>query len=103
MLKHKALLLCSLIALGTATMPAHARVNLDVDIGVAPPAPQVEVVPAARPGYVWTPGYWNWDGGRHVWVGGTWVAERPGYAYAPARWEERNGRHHFVAGHWEHR
>ena len=39
-----------------------------VYVGIAPPVPIVEVVPAAPgPGYYWIPGYWIWDGGRYVW------------------------------------
>jgi hypothetical protein len=99
----KAVLLGSLIALGAITSPAMARVNVDFDIGVAPPPPQVEVVPEARPGYVWSPGYWNYENGSHVWVGGTYIADRPGYRYTPNHWEERNGKHHFTAEHWDRR
>jgi len=43
-------------------------------VGIAPPAPEVEVVGVApHPGWVWQPGYWNWQGDRHVWVNGAWV------------------------------
>ena len=49
-------------------MMASARVYIDVDI--APPPVRVEVVPVARVGYVWAPGYWYWSGHQHVWVGG---------------------------------
>ena len=37
--------------------------------GTPPPAPVYEVVPAPRAGYVWAPGYYRWDGDRHVWTG----------------------------------
>src|SRR5262245_46306414 len=56
-------------------------------VAVAPPAPEVEVVGVSpRPGWVWEPGYWNWQGGRHVWVNGVWVAPRPGYRWEPHAW-----------------
>ncbi len=72
-----------------------------VDVDVRPPIARVEVVPAARRGYVWAPGYYRWDGRQHVWVGGRYIAERRGYHWRPAHWDERNGRYHFEDGHWE--
>lgn len=57
-----------------------------------PPPPSVEIVPAARPGYLWTPGYWNWRGNRHVWVNGTWVHERRGYLYMQPTWVQEGDR-----------
>ena len=54
--------------------PAAAQASLNVVIGVPPPAPVYEVVPAPRAGYVWAPGYYRWEGGRHVW---TWAAGCP--------------------------
>src|ERR1700730_4962740 len=36
----------------------------------AMPAPIVEVVPAARPGYAWVPGHWVWRRGAWFWVKG---------------------------------
>lgn len=103
----RTLALVGLLCLGTAggfayTPAVEARAYVDVDIDVAPPAPRQEVV-VARPGYVWTPGYWNWDhvGRRHVWVGGVYVRERPGYTWVPHHWVQgAAGRWHFVQGHW---
>ena len=63
-------------------------------------APRYEVVPAARPGYLWTPGYWDYRRGRHYWVGGTYVRERRGYVYAQPAWEQRGGAWHFNRGGW---
>ena len=60
-------------ALMLAAAPGVARVG--VVVGVAPPAPVVEPVPAPPgPGYVWQPGYWSWNGVQYVWVPGTYVA-----------------------------
>jgi hypothetical protein len=71
------------------------------EIAVAPPPPRVVVEPEPRPGYVWTAGYWSWNGHEHVWTEGTWIAERPGYHWAPAHWVEVNGNWRFVRGHWQ--
>jgi hypothetical protein len=72
-----------------------------VDINIAPPAPRVIVAPPPRPGFVWAPGYYRWDGHQHIWVDGRWIHERRGSHWIPERWDERHGRYHFVPGHWE--
>ena len=77
-------------------LPAAAQVYVQV----APPPLRVEPVPAARRGYVWVPGYWEWRHRRHVWVPGTWVASRRGYAYVSPTWHQRDGRWYFERGRW---
>jgi hypothetical protein len=67
--------------------PAGAQVDFNINIATAPPAPRYEVMPAPRAGYVWAPGYWHWDGRRHVWMAGHWETARPGYRYVQPRWE----------------
>jgi hypothetical protein len=74
---------------------AEARV-----VVVAPPAVRVEPVPAARPGWVWSPGYWRWAGRRHVWVAGNWVRARPGYVYRAPVWVQGPGGWVFTPGRW---
>ena len=72
-----------------------------VEVEVAPPTPIVEVRPALPfAGAVWIPGYWHWNGARHVWVGGRYSAPRAGYAWEPARWEPHGRFHRWVPGHW---
>jgi len=71
-------------------------------ITVAPPAPRYERIPAPRPGYVWTPGFWEWRHGRYEWVVGDWVAERPGYVYYEPRWVQHDGRWFREDARWEH-
>jgi len=80
--------------------PAAAQASLNISIGTPPPAPIYEAVPAPRAGYVWAPGFWNWEGSRHVWTKGHWMAERRGYAWVPDRWEHGNGGWHREEGHW---
>jgi len=67
------------------TSPAQARAVVGVSIGVAPPPLRIERV-GVRVGYAWAPGYWRWNGHRHVWVGGYWVPARAGYRYVGAGW-----------------
>jgi hypothetical protein len=101
MLFKASILALSLLA-PAALLPtsAQAAIGVDLVVRVPPPAVRYEPVPPPRPGYVWTPGYWDWRENRHVWVGGTWVASRPGYVYYQPRWVERNGQWHYTRGHW---
>jgi hypothetical protein len=104
-MRTKNLLWSLLIAAGIALVPAASQADSRVSIGVAvgPPPPPVVMAPAPAPGYVWAPGYWAWNGYRHVWVEGYWMAVRPGYAWVPDRWERRGPRWHHVHGHWNPR
>jgi hypothetical protein len=87
--------------IGTVATPLPSMAAVGVYVNVAPPPERSERVPAPRRGYVWSPGYWNWQGKRHVWVKGSWVRERRGYSYQPHRWVERDGRWYLERGHWE--
>ena len=80
---------------------AQARVDVSVVIGTPPPAVVVETAPVIQPGYVYAPGYWGWDGHRHVWIRGRTIVERPGYAWVGDRWVTESGRYRFVPGYWE--
>lgn len=100
------LLVCILLAAGTigaALTPRPSLAVVDVWVNIGPPPARVEVVPAPRPGWIWSPGYWEWRGNRHVWRNGVWVRERPGYAYQPHRWVERDGRYYLERGRWDRR
>ena len=90
-----------LSALTLAAAPAaYAQIHGVITVREAPPPLRAEVVPAPRRGYVWAPGYWNWQGRRHVWHSGTWVRARPGYVYSSPAWAERDGRWEFHQGRW---
>lgn len=86
----------SLLAFPLAT---SARVDIDVDI--APPPAVVEDAPL-RPGYVYTPGYWDWDDAHHRydWRRGEYRRAQPGERWVPHAWLEHDGRYHFERGHW---
>jgi WXXGXW repeat (2 copies) len=102
MMKRSVLLLSAALVLGATALPAAARVNLDIDIGVPPPAPVYEAVPAPQVGFVWAPGYWGWGpDGRHVWIKGRYIRENRGHHWVADHWESHDGRHHFVPGRWE--
>jgi hypothetical protein len=67
----------------------------------APPPPRVEVIPAAPgPYYVWTSGYWAWNGG-WVWVRGRYVARpRPTAVWVGGHWSRHGHGYVWVAGGW---
>lgn len=81
------------------TSPAFSAVGIDIQIA-PPPAPANIVVPAPRAGFVWAPGYWRWNGRRHVWMGGHWMHAHPGFHWVPEHWVPHHGRYRFVRGHW---
>lgn len=99
----KKTLLAASIAMTLAagfTLPASAQVSGAINIRIAPPPLRDEVVPPPRRGYVWAPGYWNWEGRRHVWHGGSWIRARPGYVYSAPTWVEHDGRWQMRRGAW---
>jgi hypothetical protein len=68
-------------ALASVSIPALAwTVWPDVDfewyanVGKSAPA-TVELMPAAREGYIWAPGRWETRGTRQSWVAGHWVKD----------------------------
>lgn len=84
------------VLIGTAAFaPAQAQAQGRTEVIVvhkAPPAPMREVVPAARRGYEWVPGYWSWNGRRYVWERGHYEKVRVGYVYQRPEWrQDRKG------------
>jgi hypothetical protein len=86
-----------LVAAGLA-LPVLAQDVIVIE--KAPPQPRAEAAGTPRDGQVWAPGYWNWDGSRHVWVDGHYVAARPGYRYVAPQWSESNGRYTLSQESW---
>jgi hypothetical protein len=82
---RKGLIACAIATMLTAGV-GLAKVR--VYVGTAPPAAVVETAPPSPGyGYVWTPGYYNYNGGSYAWTNGQWMR-------AP------HGRHHYVGGTW---
>jgi hypothetical protein len=69
-------------------------------LSVAPPEPRHEVVPQPRRGYVWSGGYWNVRGNRHVWQAGHWERNRNGYYRTEPTWTQRDDRWELNRGRW---
>jgi hypothetical protein len=69
-----------------------------------PPAlPVYDQPPIPSPGYVWTPGYWDWsnDADDYYWVPGTWVEPpQSGLLWTPGYWRYYNGSYLFSDGYW---
>ncbi len=86
-----------------AWMPlqAGAAVNVNIIVPVAPPAVIVEPAPPPRVGYIWAPGYWSWNGGKHVWTGGHWEQAREGYRYERPDWRRDGDKWRFQEGGWK--
>jgi hypothetical protein len=97
---HRKTILGAVIAASLMGIGAAAQAQLVVNI--APPAPRHEVVPAARAGYVWAPGHYEYRGNNYTWVGGQWYTARNGYEYREPRWVQRgNGEWYMAGGNWE--
>jgi hypothetical protein len=82
-------------------VPAISSARVDIDVEIGPPVAQVEVIPEARVGFVWAPGYYRWAGHEHVWVGGHWIKERRGHHWIADHWDRRGERWHYEPGHWD--
>jgi hypothetical protein len=93
------------LVLSTAAFAAPAQAQSRGDLIIvheAPPAVKYESVPAARRGYEWSPGYWNWNGRRHVWVKGHYERVRNGYSYQRAEWRQGRNGWELDRGGWRH-
>lgn len=76
------LLAAALLLAGGMTLPTLSQAGVAVDIDVGPPPVVVETPPPPpQVGYVWAPGYWYWEGHRHVWVPGRYMEPRPGHRW----------------------
>ncbi|QNA88235.1 BcpO-related WXXGXW repeat protein [Massilia sp. Dwa41.01b] len=86
-----------------AFTPAQAQTRTEVIVvHKAPPALRHEATPAARRGFEWVPGYWDWNGRRYTWVAGHYEKVRPGYVYTRPEWRrDRNG-WVLARGGWQH-
>lgn len=97
-------ILCTAAAvlLSTAAfLPLQASADVLV-VRTAPPPPRHEVVPQARHGYEWAPGYWNWTGHRYAWKAGHWERARRGYTYARPEWRQGDHGWELNRGGWRH-
>lgn len=94
------LVICAVNMMAALPVSAHAA-HGQIRIAAAPPAPRDEIIPGERAGYLWTSGYWDWNGSKHVWRPGHWIEKREGYVWASDTWEQRGEQWELVRGHWE--
>ncbi len=58
-------------------------------------------MPSPRRGKVWVPGFWDWDGRRHVWSNGHWEKVRTGYDYQAPVWVQADNGWRLKHGEWK--
>src|SRR5437763_16884211 len=87
----------------TTTGPTTEPVTREVLVTQEPPAVRVEtqtVAPGAN--YVWTRGYWRWNGTTYAWVPGSWIVRpRAAAVWVDGHWLRRGSRWAWIAGHWQ--
>jgi len=86
--------------LGLATT-AYADKVVQFEIGVAPPAERVEVVPPPRVGYIYERGHYVVEGDKYVWHEGRFIQEREGHRWQPYVIERHGERWVYRSGHWD--
>ena len=66
-----------------------------------PPLPDYAQPPPPEQNYLWTPGYWAWNGYEYYWTPGVWV-EPPhsGLVWTPGYWGFADGVYAFHRGYW---
>jgi hypothetical protein len=96
--------LVAILLIGVLSVSGAAMAQVRVAITVAPPVlPVYEQPICPGDGYIWTPGYWdyNYDVSDYYWVPGTWVlAPEVGFLWTPPWWGWNNGAFVFTAGFW---
>jgi hypothetical protein len=104
LVRSAAAIFTAVTALTALPQQAHAGVfiGVGISVGFPPPILPVYVQPVLpAPGYIWTPGYWAWNGVAYYWVPGTWVMP-PYYGalWTPGYWGWVGGVYVFHAGYW---
>lgn len=90
-----------LLAAGIALVPALSVAQFRASITIAPPALLVYEQPICPgDGYLWTPGYWDWNDA-YYWVPGAWVMPpEVGYLWTPGYWGWGGDAFMFNEGYW---
>lgn len=99
-----AVLAAGLLAAPMLAFPSLAEAQVSIGISVTippPPLPVYEQPIVPGPGYIWTPGYWAWDGSEYYWVPGTWVMPpEVGLLWTPGWWGWSDGYYRWHPGYW---
>ena len=99
------MLVAAVLAAGFAAAPSAAHAGVFISARFAPPViPIYEQPLIPGDGYIWTPGYWAWDGDQYSWVDGAWVfAPYEGALWTPGYWGWGGGLYFWNAGYWGRR
>ncbi len=66
-----------------------------------PELPEYSQPPCPGDGYIWTPGYWNYEATGYFWVPGVWTrAPFVGALWTPPYWGINRGVYVLFPGHW---
>src|SRR5574337_710202 len=101
------LVLCAALTMPLALLPlpaaqAQVSIGVGISVGFAPPPLPVYMQPALpAPGYIWTPGYWAYDGDGYYWVPGAWVLPPAiGMLWTPGYWAYYDNFYRWHPGYW---
>ena len=91
----------SMLFVSSFFVPSVAFAQVGISVSIAPPELPIYDQPICPgDGYIWTPGYWAWDG-EYYWVPGTWVmAPEVGYLWTPGYWGWGGNGFIFYDGYW---
>ena len=95
-------IICSLLfAVSMLFLSTASFAQVGISVTIAPPELPVYDQPVCPgDGYIWTPGYWAWDG-EYYWVPGTWVlAPEVGFLWTPGYWGWGGSGYVFYPGYW---
>ena len=90
-----------LLVLAMLLLSAASFARVRVSVRIAPPELLVYDQPICPgDGYIWTPGYWDWDDD-YYWVPGTWVMPpEVGFLWTPGYWGWGGDGFLFYDGYW---
>jgi hypothetical protein len=66
----------------------------------APPPPKAEQHEAAKAGYVWVDGNYQWKAGKYEWLAGHWEREQANKHWSPGAWQKNGDRWAWHDGTW---
>ena len=97
------LLATSALALSpTSFAQTTTTTETTITVETAPPAAKPSPPPTpTKVGYMWSPGYWNWDGTAYAWTDGEWVAVVQEKKWVAPAWKQKGKKWYFTPGHWK--
>ena len=97
------LIACFVLLSFSQSAQAQLSVGVSITANTAPPPlPVYTQPPIPGDGYLWVPGYWNYDPTNgYYWVPGVWVMPpQTGLLWTPPYWGFVNGAYGFYPGYW---